>query len=111
MFGLGEFNQGGEGGEKGFGVDSSEAGGVEAVCDPDSNLPPEGGHGIEGATWGGEDFGAIQECGSDEDLGEVTSGAGVEAFACVGKSSDFDPGCFGKVKSFCEMLVSGVVVL
>ena len=59
VFGLGEYNQGREGVEEGFGVDCSEAGGVEAVCDPNSNLPPKGGHGIEGATRGGEDFGTV----------------------------------------------------
>ena len=41
----------------------------------------------------------------------MSGGAGVKAFACIGKSSDFDPGSFGKVESFCEMLVSGVVAL
>ena len=56
---------------------------MEAVGYPNANLPPKGGHLFEGLMWGGEDFGAIEEGGSDENLGEVASGAGVEAFAIV----------------------------
>jgi hypothetical protein len=44
-------------------------------------------------------------------LGEVACSTGVESFAKVRESSDFDPGSFGKVYLFSEVLMSRMVVL
>jgi hypothetical protein len=41
----------------------------------------------------------------------VASSTGVESFAEVRESSDFDPGGFSEVQSFGKMLVGGVIVL
>jgi hypothetical protein len=97
--------------EKGFRVDSGITRGVEAIGDPDANLPPEGGHVCQGSSGRREDLSAIQEGRSYEDLSEVSGSAWVEAFAQVGESPDLDPGVFGEGESFGEVLVGGVVVL
>ena len=75
------FEEGGEWGEEGFRVNGGVTCRMEAVCDPNANLPPEGGHSSKGFSGGGEDFGSVEERGSYEDLGEVSCGSWIEAFA------------------------------
>jgi len=57
---------------------------MEAVGNPDANLPPERGHGFEGQLWGGEDFSTVEEVGPYEDLSKVAGGSGVQALVKFG---------------------------
>ena len=84
---------------------------MEAVCNPNANFPPEGGHVAEGICRGEKDFSAVEEGWPDEHLCKVARGPWVKAFAVFRKSPNFNPCCFSEGQALREVLLGGVVVL